>query len=266
MTCNQAQELLPWLLNGSLETAERDEVRGHLATCEACRAALAATREAWEVFDQHIPSADLVSLAWGERPTGVDPALAEAHLADCPRCAAEIELARMSRRLEEEGNVALFQAVKPKTVTGAAPRTWRAAAIAASLAAVVASSGWLYTAQQAGVAQVAQVSQAETGLSLPSQPQGADIVMLDAVVRGGAEGATARAGAYSTLLFPAPGATGQGTAEIVDEAGKVVRRVSDLNPTQGSYALVLPPGALPPGRYTVRLNGQDPVGSFRVVP
>lgn len=67
MTCDKAQ-LLPWLLNGSLETAERDEVRGHLATCEACRTALAATREAWEVFDQHIPGADLVSLAWGETP------------------------------------------------------------------------------------------------------------------------------------------------------------------------------------------------------
>lgn len=175
----------------------------------------------------------------------------------------------MSRRLEEEDNVVLFPSVKPRATVPAAPKAWRRAALAASLAAVVASSGWLYTARQAGEhVRVAQAPQVETGQALPSQPHGADIVMLDAVVRSGAEaeGASVRAGAYSTLLFPAPGATGKGSAEILDEAGKVVRRVDGLNPTQGSYALVLPPGALPPGRYTVRLNGQDSVGTFQVVP
>jgi anti-sigma factor RsiW len=108
MTCDQAIELLPWLLNGTLDAAERDEVRRHLASCESCRQALRATRDTWDLFDQHIPSQDLVALAWGDRPAGIDPALAEAHLASCPQCAAELELARMSRRLEEEGNVAVF--------------------------------------------------------------------------------------------------------------------------------------------------------------
>jgi predicted anti-sigma-YlaC factor YlaD len=40
MTCDQAIERLPWLLNGSLEPAEREEVQGHLTTCAACREAL----------------------------------------------------------------------------------------------------------------------------------------------------------------------------------------------------------------------------------
>ena len=56
MTCDQAIELLPWHLNGTLEAGETAEVRQHLETCERCRAALAETRQAWSVFAQHIPS------------------------------------------------------------------------------------------------------------------------------------------------------------------------------------------------------------------
>src|SRR4051812_22598037 len=104
MTCDQAIELLPWYLNGTLESGELAEVRQHLETCERCRAALAETGQAWSVFTQHVPAQDLVALAWGE-----DPSLAaEEHLAACAECAAELEMARMSRRLEEEDNVAVF--------------------------------------------------------------------------------------------------------------------------------------------------------------
>ena len=139
MTCDHAIELLPWLLNGSLAEGERDEMWHHLEMCERCRQSLAETREAWSVFAQHLPSQDLVALAWGETPT----AAVEEHLVSCPSCAAELELARMSRRLEEEDNVALFPAAaKPRTETGRAYRGWRAAAIAASLAGLIAAGGW----------------------------------------------------------------------------------------------------------------------------
>ncbi len=150
MNCDDAIELLPWLLNGTLESAERDEVRGHLASCERCRAALTDTRAAWTTFDQHLASEALVALAYGEPPAGIDPAVAERHLASCPQCAAELELARMSRRLEEDGDVALFPvASAARPLKAAEPRkdpapSWRAAAIAAGLAAVVASTGWLH--------------------------------------------------------------------------------------------------------------------------
>src|ERR1700704_4114704 len=107
MTCDQTIELLPWYLNGSLESGELADVRQHLETCESCRAALAETGQAWSLFAQHIPAPDMVALAWGERPSGIDPAAAEEHLASCAECAAELELARMSRRLEEEDNVAV---------------------------------------------------------------------------------------------------------------------------------------------------------------
>lgn len=318
MTCDQAIELLPWLLNGTLEAAERHEVLRHLATCDRCREALAETRKTWATFDQHISSQDLVALAWGETPSGSDPALAEAHLASCPQCAAELELVRMSRRLEEEDNVALFPVVKTRTTATAVPRTWRAAAIAASLTAVVAASGWIYTVQQVSepprlaqapesapapppavagdsslrqeIAQLqdkvqqmvglqqenekkaeeaqTQIAQLEKEREILVQPHAADIVMLNEVVRDSSteQGTVVRSDATSTLLLPARGATGKGSAEILDESGKTLFRVPGLAQKDDFYSLVLPPRALRPGRYTVRISGQDEARSFQVVP
>jgi|SRR3954469_20815178 len=151
MSCDEAIEYLPWLLNGSLEAGESGEVRRHLATCERCRAALNDTRDAWTVYSQHLPSEALVALAYGESPAGVDPALAERHLASCPECTAELELARTSRRLEEDDKIAVFPGPRRKEVTGEGERrSWRAAALAAGLAGVVAATGWVYELQQAG--------------------------------------------------------------------------------------------------------------------
>jgi hypothetical protein len=168
MNCDDAIELLPWLLNGTLESAERDEVRRHLATCERCRAALDETRQAWTTFDQHLPAEALISLAYGEPPAGVDAAVAERHLASCPQCAAELELARMSRRLEEDEKIALFPAALPLN-PAAAPKVdslpWRAAAIAAGLTAIVASGGWFHELRQAS-----SLAQRPTQAAIPPAP------------------------------------------------------------------------------------------------
>ncbi|HEX3127959.1 MAG TPA: zf-HC2 domain-containing protein [Thermoanaerobaculia bacterium] len=147
MNCEQATELLPWYLNGTLDESERREVREHLAGCEGCRQALEDTRLAWTIYDQHIPSEALVALAWGESPEGYDPDVLERHLRSCPECAAELELVRTSRRLEEDGNIALFPVAGSRTVTRK-PGAWRTAALAASLAGMVAASGWIWTAGQ----------------------------------------------------------------------------------------------------------------------
>jgi uncharacterized protein YoxC len=153
MNCEKATELLPWYLNGTLDESERREVREHLAGCEACRKALEDTRLAWTIYDQHIPSEALVALAWGESPEGYDdPDLLERHLRSCPECAAELELVRTSRRLEEDDDVALFARPAPRLSPGvAAPvrAPWRSAALAAGLAGLVAASGWIWTAGQA---------------------------------------------------------------------------------------------------------------------
>jgi len=171
MNCNESIEFLPWFLNGTLEKGEHDEIRRHLATCEACRAALNQTREAWEIFDQHLPSQTLVALAYGETPQETDPALAERHLASCPECAAELELARMSRHLEKD-NVAPFPVPRPRS--GASSRSWRNLAAAAGLTTLVASAGWIYQIQQTAPYS-AQVARAQTppAATAPREDSGA---------------------------------------------------------------------------------------------
>jgi anti-sigma factor RsiW len=179
MNCDEAIEFLPWLLNGSLEATERDEVERHLATCERCRAALKDTQGAWTIFGQHIPSSALVALAYGEVPEGIDPAVAERHLATCPECAVELELARTSRLLEpleRDDKILNFREARPRPepVADRGSRTWRAAALAAGLAGLVAGTGWFHEFQQAGSLseQLAQKPAAvqETRPVAPSPP------------------------------------------------------------------------------------------------
>jgi hypothetical protein len=152
MRCEQAIEFLPWLLNGALEADEKQAVREHLAACESCREALADTRTAWQIFDQHIPAAALVAHAAGEEPEGIDPAVLAEHLATCPECAAELELVRVSRGLAEDDAVAFLTPRRPppaaQPVRSAGLR-WRRAALAAGLAGVVALGGWYKSAEKA---------------------------------------------------------------------------------------------------------------------
>lgn len=150
LNCDHVAELLPWYLNGTLDEGEQGEVRVHLEGCTKCRQALEETRLAWRIYDQHIPSEALVALAWGETPEGIDPDVLERHLETCPDCAAELEMVRTSRKLEEDERIALFptSARPAKTERSAAPG-WRTAAMAAGLAGIVAASGWLWTAGRA---------------------------------------------------------------------------------------------------------------------
>lgn len=253
MTCEQAIESLPWYLNGTLEAQEQEEVRHHLATCEACRQALAETRDAWRIFDQHLPSEALVALAWEEIPEGIDPALAERHLAGCPQCAADLELARTSRHLEEDDRIALFPkkpAAAPARETRGAgePRTWRRAAMAASLAAVVAMSGWIFSAQQT-----------------PQEPDfavNAPVVALystSEIERSGEESATFQAGSPVALLLTPEAGAGADTyetfeVEVRGPGGDVIFESQELLLTpEGDFSLSS--SFLEPGRYEIRVFG-----------
>ena len=143
--CDDVRGMLPWLLNGTLSDEERQQVLQHLATCTACRRHLADTRLAAEIFDQHPPAEAILALAWDETPRGFDPALLEEHLAACPRCAADLELARMSHRLEQDEKIVpLVRRTAPAAGTGW--RGWKASALAAGLAGVVAFAGWFHSA------------------------------------------------------------------------------------------------------------------------
>jgi hypothetical protein len=171
MNCDEAIELLPWLVNGTLDAGERQEVVQHLAGCAACRAALADTRTAWELFDWHPPAAALVAYVQAEAapaasavsshggPQGADAAqghdprgadgIAD-HLATCPSCAAELELLRTSRALSDpamDERVAILPLPKRRE-DASGRRNWRRSALAAGVVGLLACTGWLESARQ----------------------------------------------------------------------------------------------------------------------
>ncbi|HEV7516616.1 MAG TPA: zf-HC2 domain-containing protein [Thermoanaerobaculia bacterium] len=273
MNCQEAIERLPWWLNGSLEPAERREVEAHLAGCASCRQALEETRLAWEVFAEHVPTEALVAYADDERPPGLDPDLFERHLADCPQCAAELEMARASRLLSEHGEVPL---VVPRQ---AAPqrqprreRGWQAAALAAGLTGVIAMGGlWTSTqrvhqleAQRASAPVLRGVHTGTSGEAAGQQATAVSTSYYDfsPVTRG--ESVAARpipAGAgYATLiLHPSAADTArEHTFQIRNGLGRVVQGESALlrNP-DNFYSVLLPLQSLPPGDYVIETYGTD---------
>lgn len=166
MNCDLAAELLPWLLNGTLEAGERRQLIEHLRGCDACRAALADTQVAWELFDWHPPAAALVAYAGaveaggsgatvgaagaGERgaPAASGDATADAgaiedHLAGCPKCAAELELVQTSRLLAdpaEDGRIAILPAPREESARRQGLPAQAAASAAAATTAPAASA------------------------------------------------------------------------------------------------------------------------------
>jgi len=284
MICDQAIERLPWLLNGSLEPAEREEVQGHLTTCAACREALAETREAWRTFGQHLPPAALVAMAYGEAPGGIDPALAERHLASCPECAAELELARMSRRLEEDNRIAPFPPRPRPPDTGREYRAWRGAALAAGLAGLVALSGWFQAAQRSHLvpeleARNHTIQQEQAKLSADVQGMRDQMAQItqpqintptpdlhpDEVTRGEIPEIVIPVGRDVTLLLQ-PGhdtTSPERSLALLDEAGKTLWESPGLRLNETLQEFTFKTGLIlkKPGRYTIQLstveNGQS---------
>ncbi len=91
MSCVESLELQPWLLNGSLESGEKQEVLAHLRNCKACRAAFADTRQAAELLTQHVPSMAIVEYAQGLVPSESDRDQIEKHLESCLSCRQEVD-------------------------------------------------------------------------------------------------------------------------------------------------------------------------------
>jgi predicted anti-sigma-YlaC factor YlaD len=317
MNCDPTLERLPWLLNGTLSEEERREVLDHLAGCAGCRRALDENRLAWEVFDQHLSPAVLVALAANETADEIaeesagetagedggddgvrfDRGLVERHLATCPQCAAELELARMSRRLVEDESIAVLPAQRPRQRPGrqvhapaaAGWRTWRGSAVAAGLAAVVAVSGWIYASRRVhsleelaargavaaapGPPPIQMVQINAVALSL--QPRGA----VERGVRSSQVEEIPASAPVATLMLTLPGdnrAGGAGSAayefDIRDEHGRTVYRGSGLrrDPQIGDLVISLRPQSLAKGTYDLEVKApgrQAPVASytFRII-
>ncbi|HVT15086.1 MAG TPA: zf-HC2 domain-containing protein [Thermoanaerobaculia bacterium] len=314
MNCDPTLERLPWLLNGTLSEGERREVLDHLAGCAGCRQALDENRLAWEVFDQHLSPAVLVVYAaadetadetasetagedGGDDGVRFDRGLVERHLATCPQCAAELELARMSRRLVEDENIAVLPAQRPRQRPGrqvhapaaAGWRTWRGSAVAAGLAAVVAVSGWIYASRR--VHSLEELA-ARGAVAAASGPQAAAAVEINAValslqprdaVERGARSSQVEeipaSASLATLMLTLPGDKGAGGAAsaayefgIRDEHGRTVYRGSGLrrDPQLGDLVISLRPRSLAKGTYDLEVKApgrQARVAtySFRIV-
>ena len=267
MNCQEAIERLPWWLNGSLEPAERREVDDHLAGCASCREALGETRLAWEVYAQHIPTEALVAYADDEQPPGIDPGLFERHLAECPQCAAELEMARASRLLSEHDEVPLLA---PRPVAPVRQprreRGWRAAALAAGLTGVIALGG-LWTS-------IEKVHQLEDSLAAVPTLRGPAVkserptavstyhVSFEPVTRGLPEEAPTvpKSARYATLTF-VPSSKDiyhEHTFKISDGAGGDVVGESPLRINiENFYSVDLSLDPLAPGNYLVQTYGID---------
>lgn len=323
--CDDVRGMLPWLLNGTLDDGERARVLQHLTTCEVCRRDLTDTRLAAEIFDQHPPAEAILALAWDEPPGSIDAGSLEEHLESCPRCAAELEMARMSRRLEEDERIVPLTrraTPTPAPVPATGWRGWKSAALAAGLAGVVAFTGWIQTAgrvqtleerlatrtvatapaptpappvaggsgeEAAGArqrtaelekqlqemearaaalrAQEQELRQragqlAAAGPSLPQINGRIETVQPGGdVVRGNEPTGLheIQGKELSILLLTAnhPESHREHAIEIADAAGKAVWSADGLvrDADHSFYNLRLPPGALRPGTYTIRVYG-----------
>jgi anti-sigma factor RsiW len=280
MDCDQAIELLPWLLNRTLSPEERHAVEGHLGDCERCRAALADTRSAWEVFAQHVPAADLVAYA-ADEPTAVDGDTLERHLAGCPECAAELEMARSSRALAENEAVAVMPAARGGQ---GRLRLWRSSALAAGLVGVISIAGWMNSAQEvARLADERRGPAAAAGVTAPSRirpvpaavAEGARIALNPAIVTLEAEneativrGAGAAVGTQTLpanaeltvfLLRPSERDTAKRHyAELIDSADRVHPLGAGLvQDADGFYTLGLPRQLFTPGPNVIRIYATD---------
>ncbi len=256
MTCDEAAQLLPWLLNDSLDAGERREVTAHVAACAACRRALAESRFALAAAGTHLPGEALAAVAFGEAAPGLDPAVVEEHLAACPQCAADLELARTSRALADEG-VALFPrrpeaAPAPARTAG----SWRAAAVAAGLAAVVTAGGWIASWQEveelrAGAGAAAGI--AAGGAPAPA-PVGGEAAASDARV---AE-LTAEVDRLRTAAKEREAAERAARQEAEDLLERLARAESGGAPAGGGGPQVntVIADLLPPGMDVVRGTGE----------
>jgi hypothetical protein len=103
--CQHIAELMPWLLNGTLDEAERRQVRHHLAQCQQCQRGLDETAMALAVHRQHAPAEAIVDYAFDRPVTGIEPELLRQHLDFCRECAEQVEMARASKHWAETQDV-----------------------------------------------------------------------------------------------------------------------------------------------------------------
>lgn len=88
--CPRVADMLPWLVNGTLDEGERARVVEHLRTCADCREELDRIRTVLDTSEGHPPSGLLAAWAMGE--TVPDAEIIADHVASCPDCTRDAAL------------------------------------------------------------------------------------------------------------------------------------------------------------------------------
>jgi hypothetical protein len=264
MDCRSIAELLPWLLNGTLAPAEREQAMQHLAGCAGCRAELGDTASAWEIFAQHVSPEMLMDHVSGRALAPADKEMVAAHLKSCPACAEECGLLRESLASREEP--AIRQSVEPRSWF-----RWQFAFSAAALMLGVTGAGWFRSARQVNSIQARLNDLAAGNRSLENRVQGLtlpgiNVATLDVFPKGmalrselsAADVVVPNATQAVTLILNSQSTTSHPSfeIEIVNERNAAVWNAKGLqrNPT-GDYTLSLPAGFLAPGGYTISVYG-----------
>jgi len=142
MDCKITSELTPWLLNGTLKTAQRHLLIRHLGQCRNCRQELEETVIAGRVYGAHLAPEVLTDYGLDGAARTVGTELIESHLAHCERCRNHLELVRASRDLHPPE-----ESVAPPPAGDDAPKItvskWRYVAAGVGLAVLpLAAAGY----------------------------------------------------------------------------------------------------------------------------
>jgi hypothetical protein len=297
--CEDIAGLLPWLLNGTLEAAEAQAVRAHLAQCSACQRELEETAVAWLVGRQHAPTGLLLDYAFAEPIAELYRAPLERHVAACQQCSEELEMARASRQWAETAERETSLKVVQFPLRPRRAQLWQYGALAACLALFFALGGWLLAARRAqneqarSLAQerqlreqIARLESENRQLQQTSEQQlnskeaelqarlrelnapQANVSLFDLYPRELARRAAAttineitlpRAAKTVTLILNSQSEARAASLTISNAQGAVVWRAARLTrQAAGEYTLSLPVEFLPPGRYTFKLEAQQP--------
>lgn len=263
MNCTQASDLLPWLMNGTLGSEERNTVISHLQGCAACRRELDETRDSARMASLH-PEPEALTAYIGGMLSTADTSTLELHLTRCLACAEDVRMAR-------EG-LARIATADRRTETF---RWWPAAAgVAAGVAA-----GWLLAALWLDAGGMrSRLRSAELRIQALQSDQAIlqrereaargprlNLVTVDlfpsSLSRRSGETAANRvqlpaapdaiALVLNSQIAPRQGVFG---ARLLDGQGRLIWQASGLiRQQQGEFTIQFPRGFLPAGDYELRL-------------
>lgn len=278
MGCEWTIERLPWWLNGSLDPAEREAVRGHLEHCAACRRELGETADAGRLYDTHPATETLVAMAFGDPERETGEAL-EHHLERCPSCRAELELAAASASMEEAtdeplpafasrrpGRRLAAAAVVGAALLGSAVFVWQQSLETERLTSQLAATrGRLAELRERWADADAPPGGRGIGVPAPRADHPVLELLPDDLVLRSPEAPDAGAripegASWVTVLLSAPGASERDSYRIeLREEGETLWRSEPTAPDElGSFTLLLPADELrAAGRTLVVLPAED---------